>query len=75
MHTEFLLELVSASCFDPQVQKKAFIENTVPLIISLKTLLEQKRSPVLRDLMAYLQVRHESFLRKSMSLMKGELLI
>lgn len=41
----------------PQVQKKAFIENTVPLIISLKNLLEQKRSPVLKDLMAYLQVR------------------
>lgn len=40
-----------------QVQKKAFIENTVPLIISLKNLLEQKRSPVLKDLMAYLQVR------------------
>lgn len=43
--------------FDAQVQKKAFIENTVPLIIGLKSLLEQKRSPVLRDLMAYLQVR------------------
>lgn len=54
-----LLELVSASCFGPQVQKKVFIENTVPLIISLKSLLEQKRSPVLRDLMAYLQVRQE----------------
>uniref|UniRef100_A0AAQ5ZBT3 Condensin complex subunit 1 C-terminal domain-containing protein n=1 Tax=Amphiprion ocellaris TaxID=80972 RepID=A0AAQ5ZBT3_AMPOC len=40
-----------------QVQKKAFIDNTVPLIISLKNLLEEKRSPVLRDLMAYLQVR------------------
>lgn len=44
------------TCFDSQVQKKAFIENTVPLIISLKSLLEQKHSPVLRDLMAYLQV-------------------
>lgn len=50
------MELLLASCSDPQVQKKAFIENTVPLIISLKSLLEQKRSPVLRDLMAYLQV-------------------
>lgn len=39
-----------------QVQKKAFIENTVPLIISLKHLLEQKRSAVIKDLMAYLQV-------------------
>lgn len=53
-----LLEVVSATYFGLQVQKKAFIENTVPLIISLKSLLEQKRSPVLRDLMAYLQVRH-----------------
>lgn len=44
--------------FNPQVQKKAFIENTVPLIISLKSLLEQKRSPVLKDLMTYLQVKH-----------------
>lgn len=44
--------------FNPKVQKKAFIENTVPLIISLKSLLEQKRSPVLKDLMSYLQVRH-----------------
>lgn len=44
--------------FVPQVQKRVFIENTVPLIISLKRLLEQKRSPVLKDLMTYLQVRH-----------------
>lgn len=47
------------SCFDPQVQKKAFIENMVPVIINLKNLLEQKRSRVLRDLMVYLQVRSE----------------
>ncbi|XP_015236877.1 PREDICTED: condensin-2 complex subunit D3 isoform X1 [Cyprinodon variegatus] len=44
-----------------QVQKKAFIENTVPLIISLKNLLEQKRSPVLKDLMAYLQVTMQDY--------------
>ncbi|XP_062286238.1 condensin-2 complex subunit D3 isoform X2 [Scomber scombrus] len=44
-----------------QVQKKAFIENTVPLIISLKSLLEQKHSPVLRDLMAYLQVTMQDY--------------
>ncbi|KAM3606346.1 uncharacterized protein V6R79_014771 [Siganus canaliculatus] len=44
-----------------QVQKKAFIENTVPLIISLKSLLEQKRSPVLRDLMTYLQVTMQDY--------------
>nr|XP_054605922.1 condensin-2 complex subunit D3 isoform X1 [Nothobranchius furzeri] len=39
-----------------QVHKKAFMMNTAPLIISLKSLLEQKRSPVLRDLMDYLKV-------------------
>ncbi|XP_074532674.1 condensin-2 complex subunit D3 isoform X2 [Halichoeres trimaculatus] len=44
-----------------QVQKKVFIEHTVPLIISLKTLLEQKRSPVLRDLMTYLQVTMQDY--------------
>lgn len=46
----------SLRCSCPQVQKKAFIENTVPLIISLKNLLEQKQSPVLKDLMGYLKV-------------------
>ncbi|XP_034021265.1 condensin-2 complex subunit D3-like [Thalassophryne amazonica] len=44
-----------------QVQKRAFIENTVPLIIGLKSLLEQKRSPVVRDLMAYLQVTMQDY--------------
>ncbi|XP_068597136.1 condensin-2 complex subunit D3 [Brachionichthys hirsutus] len=44
-----------------QVQKKAFIENTVPLIIGLKALLEQRRSPVLRDLMAYLHVTMQDY--------------
>ncbi|KAM7408019.1 hypothetical protein PAMA_001936 [Pampus argenteus] len=44
-----------------QVQKKAFIENSVPLIISLKSLLEQKHSPILRDLMAYLQVTMQDY--------------
>ncbi|XP_075902222.1 condensin-2 complex subunit D3 isoform X3 [Nelusetta ayraudi] len=39
-----------------QVHKKVFIEHTVPLIISLKNLLERKRSPVLGELMTYLQV-------------------
>lgn len=48
--------LIINPTFDPQVRKKAFTENTVPLIISLKNLLEQKRCPVLRDLMGYLQV-------------------
>ncbi|KAM3865358.1 condensin-2 complex subunit D3 [Diretmus argenteus] len=44
-----------------QVQKKAFIENTIPIIIALKNLLEQKRSPVLKDLMAYLQVTMQDY--------------
>lgn len=54
-----VLLLTSPSAGGPQVHKKVFIEHTVPLIISLKDLLEQKRSPVLRELMTYLQVgRH-----------------
>ncbi|MEQ2300011.1 hypothetical protein AMECASPLE_020876, partial [Ameca splendens] len=44
-----------------KVQKKALIENTVPLIISLKSLLEQKRSPVLKELMGYLQVMMQDY--------------
>ena len=39
-----------------QVQKKVFIENMIPIIIALKSKLEQQRSPVLKDLMGYLQV-------------------
>ncbi|KAJ6656043.1 hypothetical protein lerEdw1_004449 [Lerista edwardsae] len=47
-----------------QVQKKNFIENVIPIIVSLKTLLEQSRLPALRDLMNYLRemmqdYRHE----------------
>ncbi|NWJ05203.1 CNDD3 protein, partial [Crypturellus undulatus] len=34
-----------------QVQKKNFIENIIPIITSLKSLMEQKRIPALRDLM------------------------
>uniref|UniRef100_A0A3Q3WCI5 Condensin-2 complex subunit D3 n=1 Tax=Mola mola TaxID=94237 RepID=A0A3Q3WCI5_MOLML len=55
-----------------QVQKKAFIENTVPLIISLKRLLEQKRSPVLRDLMAYLQVTMQDFRNEVKELLSAD---
>ncbi|XP_061546170.1 condensin-2 complex subunit D3 [Phycodurus eques] len=44
-----------------QVKKKAFIENTVPLIICLKHLLERKQSPVLKDLTAYLQVTMQDY--------------
>ncbi|NXI51020.1 CNDD3 protein, partial [Chloroceryle aenea] len=38
-----------------QVQKKNFIENIIPIITSLKTLMEKKRIPALRDLMNYLR--------------------
>ncbi|KYO38976.1 condensin-2 complex subunit D3 [Alligator mississippiensis] len=38
-----------------QVQKKNFIENLIPVITSLKSLLENKRMPALRDLMNYLR--------------------
>nr|XP_033774995.1 condensin-2 complex subunit D3 isoform X2 [Geotrypetes seraphini] len=38
-----------------QVQKKNFIENIIPIITSLKSFLEQKRIPSLRDLMNYLR--------------------
>ncbi|XP_032565461.1 condensin-2 complex subunit D3 isoform X2 [Chiroxiphia lanceolata] len=38
-----------------QVQKKNFIENIIPVITSLKSLMEQKRIPALKDLMNYLR--------------------
>ncbi|NWH65606.1 CNDD3 protein, partial [Geococcyx californianus] len=38
-----------------QVQKKNFVENVIPIITSLKALMEQKRIPALRDLMNYLR--------------------
>ncbi|XP_030320546.1 condensin-2 complex subunit D3 isoform X1 [Calypte anna] len=38
-----------------QVQKKNFVENIIPIISSLKSLMEQKRIPALRDLMNYLR--------------------
>ncbi|KAL7981548.1 hypothetical protein Chor_005636 [Crotalus horridus] len=40
-----------------QVQKKNFIENVIPTITSLKTLLEQNKLPALRDLMNYLRIK------------------
>ncbi|KAM8860215.1 condensin-2 complex subunit D3 isoform 1-T3 [Spinachia spinachia] len=55
-----------------QVQKKAFIENTVPIIISLKSLLEQKHSPVLRDLMAYLHVTMQDYRYEVKELFSGD---
>ncbi|XP_076214627.1 condensin-2 complex subunit D3 [Aptenodytes patagonicus] len=38
-----------------QVQKKNFVENIIPIITSLKSLMEQRRIPALRDLMNYLR--------------------
>ncbi|KAM4828187.1 condensin-2 complex subunit D3 isoform 2-T2 [Thomomys bottae] len=38
-----------------QVQKRNFIENIIPIIISLKTVLEKKKIPALRELMNYLR--------------------
>ncbi|XP_043937100.1 condensin-2 complex subunit D3 [Protopterus annectens] len=37
------------------VQKKNFIENVIPIITSLKGMLEQKKLPALQDLMNYLR--------------------
>uniref|UniRef100_A0A8B9TA43 Non-SMC condensin II complex subunit D3 n=1 Tax=Anas platyrhynchos TaxID=8839 RepID=A0A8B9TA43_ANAPL len=45
-----------------QVQKKNFVENIIPIITSLKSLMEQKKIPALRDLMNYLRVRGSVFL-------------
>ncbi|XP_015739388.1 condensin-2 complex subunit D3 isoform X2 [Coturnix japonica] len=38
-----------------QVQKKNFIENIIPIIAELKSLMERKKIPALRDLMVYLR--------------------
>ncbi|XP_072211018.1 condensin-2 complex subunit D3 [Excalfactoria chinensis] len=38
-----------------QVQKKNFIENIIPIIAELKSLMERKKIPALRDLMDYLR--------------------
>ncbi|XP_023559608.1 condensin-2 complex subunit D3 isoform X2 [Octodon degus] len=38
-----------------QVQKRNFIENIIPIIISLKTMLEENKIPALRGLMYYLR--------------------
>ncbi|KAF6727077.1 Condensin-2 complex subunit D3 [Oryzias melastigma] len=55
-----------------QVQKKAFVENTIPLVISLKNLLEQRRSPVLKDLMAYLQVMMQGYRNEVKEFFSGD---
>ncbi|XP_043850916.1 condensin-2 complex subunit D3 isoform X2 [Dromiciops gliroides] len=38
-----------------QVQKRNFIENVIPIITSLKSMLEQNKIPALRELMNYLR--------------------
>ncbi|KAJ8275937.1 hypothetical protein COCON_G00076890 [Conger conger] len=43
------------------VQKKNFIENVIPIIISLKAMLEKQHFPVLRELMGYLQVMMQDY--------------
>uniref|UniRef100_A0A8C2JYC7 Condensin-2 complex subunit D3 n=1 Tax=Cyprinus carpio TaxID=7962 RepID=A0A8C2JYC7_CYPCA len=44
-----------------QVQKRNFVENVIPIIISLKNMLEEQHSPVLKHLMAYLQVTMQEY--------------
>ncbi|XP_059903948.1 condensin-2 complex subunit D3 [Gadus macrocephalus] len=55
-----------------QFQKKAFMENTVPIIIALKNMLELRRSPVIRDLMAYLQVAMKDLKGEVKELFSGD---
>ncbi|XP_062373524.1 condensin-2 complex subunit D3 isoform X2 [Sardina pilchardus] len=42
-------------------QKKNFMENVIPIVLGLKSLLEEKRSPVLGNLMRYLRVITEDY--------------
>ncbi|KAL0994528.1 hypothetical protein UPYG_G00123530 [Umbra pygmaea] len=44
-----------------QVQKKVFIDSMIPIIITLKSMLEQKHSPVLKNLMDYLQLTMQDY--------------
>ncbi|TSN95726.1 WD repeat-containing protein 19 [Bagarius yarrelli] len=44
-----------------QVQKKNFVENVIPMVIALKNMLEERRSSVLKHLMAYLQVTMQDY--------------
>ncbi|XP_053474967.1 condensin-2 complex subunit D3 [Ictalurus furcatus] len=44
-----------------QVQKKNFVENVIPMVIALKNMLEEKRLPVLKHLMAFLQVTMQDY--------------
>ncbi|CAL1577766.1 unnamed protein product [Knipowitschia caucasica] len=55
-----------------QVHKRVLVEHTVPLIISLKHRLEQNRSPVLKDLMAYLQVIMQDYKNEVNTIFAGD---
>lgn len=51
------MHLKQSSFVLPQVQKRNFIENIIPIIISLKSVLEKNKIPALRELMHYLRVK------------------
>ncbi|XP_042558993.1 condensin-2 complex subunit D3 isoform X2 [Clupea harengus] len=42
-------------------QKKNLMENVIPIVLGLKNMLEEKRSPVLGNLMSYLQLITEDY--------------
>lgn len=50
------LTCLKRACVFLQVQKRNFIENVIPIIVSLKTVLEKNKVPALRELMHYLRV-------------------
>ncbi|XP_066516034.1 condensin-2 complex subunit D3 isoform X2 [Hoplias malabaricus] len=55
-----------------QVQKKNFVENVVPMVIALKNMLEEHRSPVLKHLMAFLQVTMQDYRNEVKELFAGD---
>ncbi|XP_073698531.1 condensin-2 complex subunit D3 [Garra rufa] len=55
-----------------QVQKRNFVENVIPIIISLKNMLEEQHSPVLKHLMAYLQVTMQDYRSEVKELFAGD---
>ncbi|KAF7686726.1 condensin-2 complex subunit D3 [Silurus meridionalis] len=55
-----------------QVQKKNFVENMIPMVIALKNMLEEKRLPVLKHLMSYLQVAMQDYRSEVKELFAGD---
>ncbi|XP_065110750.1 condensin-2 complex subunit D3 isoform X2 [Paramisgurnus dabryanus] len=55
-----------------QVQKRNFVENVIPIVISLKNMLEEHHSPVIKHLMAYLQVTMQDFRSEVKELFAGD---